>query len=174
MLKLKLRQEVKFRQIPLKTPNNAADAVMDNEYQAFEMIGASDLRDLIIKIKADYPSFTFKTGRKFAFRYPKTITIGPTEPSEKLLLLHELSHALLGHKSYSRDIDRVKMESEAWEKAKELANHYGVEIDENLIQDELDTYREWLHQKSRCPKCGLTRFQTPDSKYHCPRCENFA
>lgn len=165
---------MKFRQIPLKTPNNAADAVMDNEYQAFEMIGASDLRDLIIKIKADYPSFTFKTGRKFAFRYPKTITIGPTEPSEKLLLLHELSHALLGHKSYSRDIDRVKMESEAWEKAKELANHYGVEIDENLIQDELDTYREWLHQKSRCPKCGLTRFQTPDSKYHCPRCENFA
>jgi rubrerythrin len=65
------------------------------------------------------------------------------------------------------------MESEAWEKAKELANHYGVEIDENLVQDELDTYREWLHQKSRCPKCGLTRFQTPDSQYHCPSCETF-
>lgn len=165
---------MKFRQIPPKTPNNAADAVMDNKYQAFEMTGASDLRDLISKIKADYPNFTFKTGRKFAFRYPKTITIGPSEPFDSLLLLHEVSHALLGHRDYSRDIDRVKMESEAWEKAKELANHYGVEIDENLVQDELDTYREWLHQKSRCPKCGLTRFQTPDSKYHCPRCENFA
>jgi hypothetical protein len=145
---------------------------MDNEYQAFEMTGASDLRDLISKIKADYPSFAIKTGRKFAFRYPKTITIGPPEPSEKLLLLHELSHALLGHKSYSRDIDRVKMESEAWEKAKELANHYGVEVDENLVQDELDTYREWLHKKSCCPECGLTRYQTNDQTYHCPRCEN--
>lgn len=165
---------MKFRQIPPKTPNTAADAVMDNEYQAFEMTGASDLRDLINKIKTDYPSFAIKTGRKFAFRYPKTITIGPSEPFDSLLLLHEVSHALLGHRDYSRDIDRVKMESEAWEKAKELANHYGVEIDENLVQDELDTYREWLHQKSRCPKCGLTRFQTPDSKYHCPRCENFA
>ena len=165
---------MKFRQKPTKTPNDAADAVIDNEYQAFEMTGASDLRDLITKIKADYPSFTFKTGKKFAFRYPKTITIGPSEPFDSLLLLHEVSHALLGHRDYSRDIDRVKMESEAWEKAKELANHYGVGIDENLVQDELDTYREWLHQKSRCPKCGLTRFQTPDSKYHCPRCENFA
>lgn len=165
---------MKFRQIPTKTPNDVADAVMDNEYQAFEMTGASDLRDLISKIKADYPNFTFKTGRKFAFRYPNTITIGPSEPFDSLLLLHEVSHALLGHRDYSRDIDRVKMESEAWEKTKELANHYGVEIDEDLVQDELDTYREWLHQKSRCPKCGLTRFQTPDNKYHCPRCENFA
>lgn len=138
------------------------------------MTSERDLQNLINRIKTDYPNFILKTGKRFAFRYPRTITVGPSEPSEKLLLLHELSHALLGHKSYSRDIDRVKMESEAWEKAKELASHYGVEVDENLIQDELDTYREWLHQKSRCPRCGLTRFQTPDSKYHCPRCESFA
>ena len=165
---------MKFRQIPPRTPNNAADAVMDNEYQAFEMTEANDLRDLITKIKADYPNFTFKTGRKFAFRYPSTITIGPSEPFDSLLLLHEVSHALLGHRDYSRDIDRVKMESEAWEKAKSLASHYGVEVDENLIQDELDTYREWLHKKSCCPKCGLTRYQTNDQIYHCPRCENLS
>ena len=138
------------------------------------MTSERDLQNLINRIKTDYPNFILKTGKRFAFRYPRTITVGPSEPSEKLLLLHELSHALLGHKSYSRDIDRVKMESEAWEEAKNLASHYGVEVDENLIQDELDTYREWLHQKSRCPRCGLTRFQTPDSKYHCPRCESFA
>ena len=137
------------------------------------MTKKGDSRDLINRIKTDYPNFAFKTGRKFAFRYPKTITIGPPEPFDSLLLLHEISHALLGHRDYSRDIDRIKMESEAWEKARSLADHYGVEIDEDLIQDELDTYREWLHQKSRCPRCGLTRFQTPDSKYHCPRCENF-
>ena len=70
------------------------------------------------------------------------------------------------------DVERLKMENEAWEKACELARHYDIEINEDLIQEELDTYRDWLHQKSRCPVCGLTRFQTPDSRYHCPRCEN--
>ena len=71
------------------------------------------------------------------------------------------------------DVERLKMECEAWEKARELAVNYGVSIEEELIQTELDTYRDWLHQKSRCPKCGLTRFQTPDSIYHCPLCDQF-
>ena len=60
------------------------------------------------------------------------------------------------------------MEVEAWEKARELC---GVLVDEELIESELDTYRDWLHQKSRCPKCGLTRFQTPDGAFHCPKCD---
>ena len=71
------------------------------------------------------------------------------------------------------DVERLKMEVAAWEKAKELAKHYGVDVDEDVIQEELDTYRDWLHKKSRCPGCGLTRFQTTDGEYHCPRCENF-
>ena len=66
------------------------------------------------------------------------------------------------------------MESEAWEKAQELASRYDIEVNEDLIQDELDTYRGWLHGKSRCRSCGLTRYQTPDGTYHCPRCENLA
>lgn len=129
---------------------------------------------LIDKLRADYPNLVFKTGKKFAFRYPRTISIGPSEPFDEMLLLHEVSHALLGHQSYAQDLERVKMENAAWEKAKDLASRYEVDVDEDLIQDELDTYRNWLHQKSRCPRCGLTRFQTPDSKYHCPRCESFA
>ena len=72
------------------------------------------------------------------------------------------------------DVERLKMEVQAWDKTRELANHYNVEYDEELVQRELDTYRDWLHQKSRCPICGLTRFQTPDSRYHCPRCENLS
>ena len=128
---------------------------------------------LIEQIKKDYPNLTFKDGKKFSFRPPKTITIGPKEPNMELLLLHELGHATLGHADYKTHIDRLKMESEAWERAKELAQRYNIEYDEDLAQNELDTYRNWLHQKSSCPICGLTRFQTPDSKYHCPRCENF-
>lgn len=124
------------------------------------------------KIKSDFPEFRFVDGKKFAFRPTKTIVIGPTEPQDDALLLHEISHALLGHKNFIMDIERLKMESEAWEKAKELAKKYRVFIDEDFIQNELDTYRNWLHNKSRCKACGLTCYQTPDGIYHCPRCEN--
>ena len=131
-------------------------------------------KQFLEKLKSDYPDLVFKDGKKFAFRFPKTITIGQEEPFDELLVLHEVSHALLGHRDFNEDLERVKMENAAWEKAKELAFEYDIEVNEDLIQDELDTYRDWLHQKSRCPKCGLTRFQTPDSQYHCPRCENFS
>lgn len=128
--------------------------------------------DFLEKIKQDFSDFKFISGRKFAFRPPKTIVIGPSEPQDKLLLLHELGHAVSGHKKFGTDVERLKMEVEAWEKTKELAPKYGISIDDDLIQNELDTYRDWLHSKSKCKKCGLTCYQTPDGKYHCPRCEN--
>lgn len=120
----------------------------------------------------DYPEFKFVVGKKFLFRYPRTILIGPDEPNSELLLLHELGHAILGHQDYKTDVMRLKMEAEAWEEARRLSEKYGIEFDEDSVQDELDTYRDWLHKKSRCPKCGLTRFQSTDGVYHCPRCEN--
>ena len=97
--------------------------------------------------------------------------IGPHEKDSDLLLLHEVGHAILGHRNFKTDVGRLKMEMAAWEKAQELATLYGVVWDEEVAQGELDTYRDWLHQKSRCPICGLTRFETPDGRYHCPKCE---
>lgn len=129
--------------------------------------------DLLEKLKRDYPNFRFRSGKKFAFRAPSFITIGPDEEHSDLLLLHEVGHAILQHQDFTVDAMRVKMESEAWDEARRLADKYQVKVDENLIQDELDTYRDWLHQKSRCPHCGLTRFQTPDKIYYCPRCDYF-
>ncbi len=127
----------------------------------------------LAKIKSDFPEFRFIDGVRFSFRPPKTIVVGPKEPNDSLLLLHELGHALSGHRSFDTEVGRMKMEREAWDKARELTPKYGVGYDEELVEGELDTYRDWLHKKTRCPKCGLTRFQTPDGKYHCPRCENF-
>lgn len=129
--------------------------------------------ELLEQVKLDYPDFRFISGKKFAFRPSRTIVFEPKSSNWELLLLHELSHAILGHRSFSVDVQRLKMESDAWEKAKELAKKYDVEINDEFIQTELDTYRDWLHKKSRCPVCGLTRFETPDGVYHCPRCENF-
>lgn len=129
--------------------------------------------DLLPRIQKDYPEFKFKSGKKYTFRPPRTIILGPPEPFSGLLLLHELSHAILGHKTFKLDVERLRMESEAWDKARELADRYKIKINEDLIQDELDTYRDWLHTRSKCKKCGLTCYQTKDGVYHCPRCENF-
>jgi hypothetical protein len=126
------------------------------------------------RLKKEFPWLRFMEGAKFAFRPPKTIVLGPQEPFWELLALHEVSHAILKHKYFRMDVERLRMETDAWEKAKELAETYDIEVDEDTIQSELDTYRDWLHKKSRCPKCGLTRFQTSDSEYHCPRCESFS
>lgn len=129
---------------------------------------------LIEQLESDFSEFRFIRGTKFAFRPPKTIVLGPPEPFYELLVLHEVSHAILKHKTFKTDVERLRMENEAWEKARELAIKYDIEVNDDLIQDELDTYRDWLHNKSKCKKCGLTRYQTLDGVYHCPRCENLA
>lgn len=152
--------------IPYRCGDLSKDLAVQNGYSLEEA-------EFFLRLKEDFKEYHFKFGRKFAFRPPKTIVLGPQEPFFKLLTLHELSHAICKHKSFRIDVERLKMEVEAWEKAKELASSYHIEVDEELIQQELDTYRDWLHQKSRCPKCGLTRYQTMDRQYHCPLCENF-
>ena len=124
------------------------------------------------ELRTDFPDFCFKEGERFAFRPPETIVVGPEEPYDSLLILHELGHALCGHRDFKTGAARIKMEREAWEKAKKLCEKYDVVYNEEVVENELDTYREWLDKKSRCPSCGLTRFQTPDGTYHCPRCEN--
>lgn len=126
---------------------------------------------LLDRLVRDFPEIQFRNGKKFLFRPPKTIVLGAEEPYDSLLLMHELGHALSRHKTFDVLATRLKMEREAWEKARELCKIYGIEYNEDIVERELDTYREWLDQKSRCPKCGLTRFQTPDGEFHCPRCD---
>ena len=128
---------------------------------------------LLSRLQSDYPNFRFKSGAKFAFRPPSTIIVGPTETRDDLLLLHELGHALSRHQDFTSDVARLKMERQAWTKAHQLAKKYALPWDEDFVEDQLDSYREWLHRRSSCPKCGLTCYQTPDGIYHCPKCENF-
>ena len=132
-----------------------------------------DRDSLLLLLRRDYPDIIFKTGKKYLFRPPRTILLGPPETDDMLIILHELGHALSGHTSFDMDVQRLKMEREAWDKARELASLYGIDFKEEVAERELDTYREWLDHKSRCPRCGLVCYQTKDGKYHCPRCENF-
>ena len=138
---------------------------------------------LISEIAHDYPDFTIRPGRRFAWKPPRTIIYeqnGTYPPAYfALLTLHELGHAVLGHKHYSLAVDRLKIESAAWSEARRLFRSYqkrGIlpeswSWDAGFVEDQLDTYRTWLHQKSLCKTCGLTRYQTPDGAWHCPRCD---
>ena len=146
----------------------------------------SDLA-FVNQLIADYPEFRFCFNKKrFSFR-ANTIFIGPPQPFFALQTLHELGHAIKGHKDYTTHVDRIKIEREAWETAKTVYQKYLdlaktdpkiAEIlpkwNDDYIEDCLDTYRDWLHTNSKCKKCGLTRYQTTDGKYHCPRCGNFS
>lgn len=128
--------------------------------------------NLLTTLKSTYPQFSFKKGKKFAFRPPKTIIFGPYEPHAELLLLHELGHATLGETTFKTDVERLKIESKAWNQAKNLAASLNIIFDQSFAENKLDSYRDWLHQKSLCKTCGLTRFQTADGKYHCPKCDS--
>lgn len=121
-----------------------------------------------------YPDLTFRPGKKFKFRPKKTIYYLPPETSPEtfpLLLCHELAHALLGHFSYLTDLERLKIEVAAWEETKNLCEKFEIPFSSEFANLELDTYRDWLNQKSLCKTCGMTRFETPDGNYHCPRCD---
>ena len=121
-----------------------------------------------------YPGLTFKPAAQFCWS-PKTNEIcyktdgfGPTAVWS---LLHETGHALLQHTTYQADFQLIKLEVAAWEKAKLLGHNLGVIIDDDHIQDCLDTYRDWLYKRSICPSCRTKCLQQNDfSHYRCFNC----
>lgn len=102
----------------------------------------------------------------------KTVYYNPENNTEEGVwaLLHESGHAILNHMVYSIDIELVKMEVQAWEKAKSIGKDLAVVIDENHIQDCLDSYRSWLHKRSLCPDCHLSGIQISKTIYTCIFC----
>lgn len=131
------------------------------------------MQTLLNKLQAILPDISFEAGEAF-FWSPKTktITYSDTSGGEPAThaLLHECAHALLGHKVYSQDMELLLLEVAAWEKAKSLGASLGITINEDHIQDCLDTYRDWLHQRSTCPRCSTVSLQTSPQRYQCHNC----
>lgn len=130
-------------------------------------------RDFVEQIAKDYPQFKFKPGPQEHWSpRTKTITYSESEPLAELRygLLHELAHALLGHNSYNSDFELLRLESEAWEMAVKIGKKYKIRLDPDHIQDCLDTYRDWLHRRSKCPACGMHVLQDSPSSYKCFNC----
>ena len=91
-----------------------------------------DVIDFLLRLIDDFPEYNWRFGWKFSFRPPRTIVVGPAESNSQLLALHELGHAISQHKSFRMNIERLRMEVEAWERARELAARYELAIDEEL------------------------------------------
>lgn len=132
------------------------------------------MQALLTKLQAQFPGLRFVPGQQFAWSPETGEIIYKTAASNQNAdwsLLHETGHALLEHKNYQADFHLLRLEIEAWERARELANDLGLEIDEDHIQDCLDTYRDWLYKRSICPTCTTKCLQQDDlQSYRCFNC----
>lgn len=128
---------------------------------------------ILEQIKNNYPQFSFKKGEKFLWSSSdNTIYYGSLAADGIVSLLHELSHALLGHSCYGQDVQLITMERQAWDYTLKLAPIYNVTITDEIVQSNLDSYRDWLHARSTCPNCHANGLQTDKFKYKCPVCNN--
>ena len=129
------------------------------------------LKALINRVQTDYPELQFESGEVFTFRPPQTILYNPSVEGAELVLLHELGHYLDKDQDYTSDIALLRIEAEAWQRAKSLSETYQINWDEDFAQAKLDSYRDWLHQASLCPVCEVNGYQDKQGHYHCPLCE---
>lgn len=132
------------------------------------------METLLASLQASYPELLFAAGKQFCWS-PETheifYKVGNDEQRDRWSLLHETGHALLEHHAYQADYELVRLEIAAWGKARELAGQFGITLDEDHIQDCLDTYRDWLYKRSICPSCASKCLQQGDYvHYRCYNC----
>jgi hypothetical protein len=132
------------------------------------------MQNLINKLLESYPRLKFTAGKQFSWS-PETQEIFYKSDAKgrkaAWSLLHETGHALLGHKTYGADYELLRLEMAAWQKARQLATSLKIKIDQDHIEDCLDTYRDWLHKRSLCPNCSTQCLQQKDYlHYRCYNC----
>lgn len=132
------------------------------------------MQKLLDSLQSAFPSLRFTPGATFYWS-PESREVfykaTPADTNQTWSLLHETGHGLLEHQTYQTDVELLKMEVAAWDKARELAAQFGISIDEEHIEDCLDTYRDWLHARSICPSCTTKCLQQSDMhSYKCHNC----
>lgn len=131
---------------------------------------------LILKLQKQLPNIAFKEAATFYWS-PGTSTIHMNSaslenPEGQWALLHEAAHALLGHEGYQTDAGLLMLEVEAWQAAQKMSQDLGVNIDDEHVQDCLNTYRDWVYARSTCPTCALNSLQIDETTYLCLNCSS--
>lgn len=141
-------------------------------------MGAMSMQQIALpsieSVREDFGQITFQPSQDFYYSaHDKCIYFVPAYLSSEagiFQLFHEMGHALEGHHHFESGIELLKMEAEAWRRAKHIANQYGLEIPADLIEHCLDTYRDWLHLRSTCPTCKNVAVEIDANEYHCFNC----
>lgn len=127
-------------------------------------------------LKLHFPNIKQMPGERFlwspksqAVSFPKDVA-RDREFWQKLL--HEYGHSQLKHTNYETDFELLRMELNAWEEAKKIASELGIVIEQDFIEDCLDTYRDWLHERSTCPKCKVHGIMNSFKIYECVNCHS--
>ncbi len=127
---------------------------------------------LLERLRHDYPDLQFIVGTTCYWSPGNKSIIYVLEPglATAWSILHELGHAILGHQTYRTDAELLQKEVLAWGKAHELAQTYGLVINDEHIQNCLDSYRDWLDKRSTCPNCGVKTTASTARTYRCFNC----
>jgi len=131
------------------------------------------MQKLLSKLQQQYPELRYTAGSQFCWSPESQEIIYVANAKGKKAtwsLLHETGHALLQHAGYRADYELIRLEVAAWEKAREIGVSVDEVIDEDHIQDCLDTYRDWLYKRSICPTCHTKCLQQNDYQHY--RCFN--
>lgn len=129
------------------------------------------MEKLVARLRLDYPQLAFAAGAVNCWSpHSNQISYSENNDAAKASIIHELAHALLGHLGYASDLELLRKEVAAWNKATQLASRYEVIISDDHVQACLDTYRDWVHRRSLCPVCNLSGLQQKPTTYYCPNC----
>lgn len=130
-------------------------------------------KSLLAKLQQDLPNLHFEQSDICCWS-PKNNTVYYRKLfkiDDVYNLLHEAAHGSLGHKEFNNDLELIRLEIEAWQYAKNhLSKPLGVTIAEAYVDDSLETYRTWVHNRSRCPNCQQNGLQTKNDTYQCLNC----
>lgn len=132
------------------------------------------MSNIVDKVTLKFPGFNFIKGTSFTWDPNHLAVYYPdgTHTDTTFLhgLMHEISHGILGHFNFKNDIELIKMERDAWRTAIDLLIKEEIEADIDHIENCLNSYRDWLYARSRCPQCGLVSIQTEAHTYSCIHC----
>lgn len=126
------------------------------------------MKNEIALLRVDFPEFKFRKAEKSRWNAADRVIYYTDDTRE---LMHELGHAVLGHKFIGSDVGLLRQERAAWTKAHELALVYGVKLDEEYVEESMDTYRKWLHKRSLCAVCKYSALEDSGT-YRCFMCGN--
>lgn len=130
------------------------------------------IQSIIKELSKDYKDINFLPSDLFTWS-KKNYTLTYINNDDLWpMLIHEIAHYDLNHTNYTNAIDLLRIERDAWDRAKLIAQNYQLIIEEEIIEKSIDSYRDWVHGRSKCVYCESIGIEINKNYYFCLNCEN--